>query len=74
MLSILRLHDTLYLQGKCKAETIFLEKKIPIERIINMRPNRVDKLISFIPWFVIGFIAFTFLTFLVVKLIMRFKN
>ena len=55
--SILRLHDTLYVQGKCKADTIFFEKKIPFEKIVIVKPDRVDQLISRIPWVVVGLIS-----------------
>ena len=68
--SILRLHDTLYLQGKCKADTIFLEKKIPVEKIVIVKPDRVDGIISRIPWLVVGLIS---LILLVLFLIIRFK-
>jgi len=68
--SVLRLHDTLYLQGKCEADTIFVDKKIPIERIITVKPDRVDQLISRIPWLVVGLIS---IILLILFLIIRFK-
>ena len=55
--SVLRLHDTLYLQGKCKTDTIFLEKKVPFEKIVIVKPDRFDSIISKIPWLVSGLIA-----------------
>ena len=68
--SVLRLHDTLYLQGKCEADTIFVDRKIPVERIITMKPDRVDQLISRIPWLVVGLIS---IILLILFLIIRFK-
>ena len=68
--SVLRLHDTLYLQGACEADTIFVDRKIPVERIITMKPDRVDQLISRIPWLVVGLIS---IILLVLFLIIRFK-
>ena len=68
--SVLRLRDTLYLQGKCEADTIFVDRKIPVERIINLKPDRVDQLISRIPWLVVGLIS---IILLILFLILRFK-
>jgi len=68
--SILRLHDTLYLQGKCEADTIFIDRKIPVERIITVKPDRVGQLISRIPWLVVGLIS---IILLILFLIIRFK-
>ena len=68
--SVLRLHDTLYLQGACEADTIFVDRKIPIERIITVKPDRVDLLISRIPWLVVGLIS---IILLILFLIIRFR-
>ncbi|MBC8456532.1 MAG: hypothetical protein H8D67_00875 [Deltaproteobacteria bacterium] len=68
--SILRLHDTLYLQGKCKADTIFLEKKIPVEKIITVKPDRFNQLISRLPWLIVGLIA---VVLLIIFLFIRFR-
>ncbi|TRZ49289.1 hypothetical protein D4S03_08490 [bacterium] len=69
--SVLRLHDTLYLQGKCKADTVIIEKKVPVETIVTVKPDRVDKLITRLPWLVISFIA---LVLLVLFLLQSFKR
>jgi len=68
--SVLRLHDTLYLHGICEADTIFVDRKIPVERIITVKPDRVNQLISRIPWLVVGLIS---IILLVLFLIIRFK-
>jgi len=68
--SVLRLRDTLYLQGECKADTVFLEKKIPVERIINVKPDRINQLISRIPGVVIGLVIII-LIFIFLKSIFR---
>jgi len=49
-MSLLRLHDTLYLQGKCDPDTIIVEKKIPVERITSVKSSRIDKIIALLPW------------------------
>jgi len=56
-LSLVRLHDTLYLHGKCEADTIFYEKKVPVEKIIvknEPQTTKLTKLSTLIPWLVIG--------------------
>jgi len=68
--SVLRLQDTLYLQGKCEADTIFVDRKIPVERIITVKPDRFGQLISRIPWLVIGLIS---IILLILFLIIRFR-
>ena len=55
--SLQRLLDTIYLQGKCKADTIFLEHQIPVEKIKLVEQDKLDQLISQIPWIVAGVIA-----------------
>jgi hypothetical protein len=60
-LSLVRLHDTLYLQGKCETDTIFYEKTIPVDKIIvknNPQPSFITTLSTLIPWFVIGLALF----------------
>jgi len=31
---IRKLHDTMFIRGKCKADTIVVQKKIPVEKIV----------------------------------------
>ena len=55
--AIHRLHDTLFVRGKCKADTIYIDRQFPVEKIKIVRPAKLDNLISAIPWLVSGFIA-----------------
>lgn len=55
--SIQKIHDTLRIRGKCKADTIFISHRIPVEKIKVLKPDKLDNLISSIPWIVSGFIA-----------------
>ncbi len=55
--SLQRLLDTIYLQGRCKADTIYLEHQIPVEKIKLVKQDKLDKLISQIPWITVGIIA-----------------
>ncbi len=65
-----RLLDTIYLQGKCKADTIYLEHQIPVEKIKLVKKDKLDQLISQIPWIAAGIIV---LILLVIVLLIRFK-
>ena len=67
--SLQRLLDTIYLQGRCKADTIYLEHQVPVEIIKLVKQDKIDKLISQIPWIVAGIIAVSLLIiFLVIRL------
>jgi len=55
--AIHRLHDTLFIRGKCKADTIYINRRFPVEKIKIVRPDKLDNLISAIPWLVSGFIG-----------------
>ena len=57
---------TLYVKGKCKADTIYRTHRVTVEKIRIMKPNRLDALIAKIPWLVVGLIAILALTGLVV--------
>lgn len=62
-----RIHDTLYVRGKCKADTIIIHRTIPVEKIKILKPDKLDQLISKIPWIVSGLISlfiFTIIVFL----------
>jgi len=49
-----KIHDTLYLTGKCKGDTVYRIRKIPVERIKIVKPDYLDNFISKLPWIVIG--------------------
>ena len=55
--SLQRLLDTIYLQGKCRADTIYIEHQIPVEKIKLVKQDKLDQLISQIPWIAVGVIA-----------------
>jgi hypothetical protein len=68
-ITLKRVHDTLYIQGKCKGDTIFIERKIPVEKIKLVKSDKLDNLITRLPWLITGFISLIILTiFLVHKL------
>ncbi len=55
--SMIAKNETLYVQGKCKPDTIFTIHKIPVEKIRLVKPNTLDALIPRIPWIVLGLIT-----------------
>ncbi len=52
-----RIHDTLFLTGKCKGDTVYINRKIPVEKIKIVKVDKIDNLISKLPWIVIGLIC-----------------
>jgi len=52
-----RIHDTLFLTGKCKGDTVYITRKIPVEKIKIVKPDYLDDFISKLPWIVIGLIC-----------------
>ena len=52
-----RIHDTLYVRGKCKADTIIIHRSIPVEKIKIVKSDKLDQLISKIPWIISGLIG-----------------
>ena len=64
-----RVHDSIYLQGECLGDTVYIDRKIPVEKIKLVKPDKVDNLISRIPWLISGLIAIVILViFLVTKI------
>lgn len=51
-----RIHDTLYIRGKCNADTIIIHRTVPVEKIKIVKPDKLDQLISKIPWLISGLI------------------
>ncbi|MCK9422085.1 MAG: hypothetical protein M0Q38_05770 [Bacteroidales bacterium] len=39
-------HDTLFVKGKCKADTVYRTYRIPVTRIKWVKPDRIDLLLS----------------------------
>ena len=66
---IMKHHDTLYLKGKCKSDTVIKTRVIPVVRIRYMKSGHEMTLIGKIPWLVTGFI---FLCILVIVLVLKF--
>ncbi len=52
-----RIHDTLFLTGQCKGDTVYITRKIPVEKIKIVKADKIDNLISKLPWIVIGLIC-----------------
>ena len=63
--------DSLFIRGKCKGDTIYLDRKILVEKIKMIASDKMDHLISKIPWLVSGLIV---LTVLVIFLIRKFHG
>jgi hypothetical protein len=51
-----RIHDTLYIRGKCKADTVIIHRTVPVEKIKIVKPDKLDQLISKIHWIISGLI------------------
>jgi len=62
-----RIHDTLYIRGKCKADTIIIHRSIPVEKIKVVKPDKLDNLIAAIPWLISGFITFVVFGFFLLR-------
>ena len=58
-----RIHDTLYIRGKCKADTVIINRTIPVEKIKIVKPDKLDNLIAAIPWLISGLITIVVLGF-----------
>ena len=56
-----KIHDTLFLPGKCKGDTVYINRKIPVEKIKIVKPDYLDNFISKLPWIVIGLICLVLL-------------
>jgi hypothetical protein len=69
-ITLTRIHDTLYIRGKCKADTVIIHRSIPVEKIQIVKPDKLDQLISKIPWLISGLI---FIILLVALLVFKFK-
>ena len=52
-----KIHDTLFLTGKCKGDTVYITRKIPVEKIKIVKPDKLDNFISKLPWIVMGLIS-----------------
>ncbi|MEI6174933.1 MAG: hypothetical protein WCR01_14375 [Bacteroidota bacterium] len=49
--------NTLFVKGKCKADTVYRTHRITVERIKVIKPDRLDAFIAKIPWLVVGLIV-----------------
>jgi len=66
-----KVHDTLFIRGKCKPDTVVIRRNIPVKRIQQVRQSANTELFSRIPWLVTGLIALIVLT---ITLILKFKQ
>ena len=52
---LFRHRDTLYLKSECKADTIFRDRMIAVEKIKMIKPDTAEKLRwKLLPWLVLG--------------------
>jgi len=65
-----RVLDTIYLQGSCNADTIYLEHQVPVEKIKLVKQDRLDQIISQVPWIASGIIA---VALLIIVLLIRLR-
>lgn len=49
---IVRINDTLHVQGGCKSDTLYIERKIPVDRIVN-KIDYWSGIIVFLKWLVV---------------------
>ena len=70
-IQVLKMHDTLYLSGKCKSDTIIKTLFKPVERIKMIKSNTVDALIKKLPWIVIALIV---IAGLIIYLVSKFSR
>jgi hypothetical protein len=56
-LELVRLHDTLFVSGNCKSDTIIHTLEVPVEKIRLVKPDKAALLIGKIPWIMAGLIA-----------------
>lgn len=49
---IVRINDTLHVQGGCKTDTLIVERKIPIDRIVN-KIDYWSGIVVFMKWLVV---------------------
>ena len=54
---LLTRHDTLFVQGKCKADTIIKIFRVPVEKIRLVKPDRTTAFLGKLPWIVVGLIV-----------------
>ncbi|MEI7983470.1 MAG: hypothetical protein WCI71_17600 [Bacteroidota bacterium] len=66
-ITINRIHDTLYIRGKCKADTVIIRRTIPVEMIKIVKPDKLDNLIAAIPWLISGLITFVVFGFFLLR-------
>lgn len=53
-----KIHDTLFLTGKCKSDTVYITRKILIEKIKTVKPSYINYLFNIVRWLVIFGILF----------------
>jgi hypothetical protein len=60
-ITLKRVHDTLFIQGECKGDTIYIEHRVPVEKVKFVKPDKFDTLIAKLPWLIAGLIALVIL-------------
>jgi len=66
--------ETLYVKGKCGADTIIRTRRVMVEKIRVIKPDRLDALIAKIPWLVTGLITITIIAGFLIYRIRRIKS
>ena len=61
-LKLIKVHDSVYIDAKCDADTIYYTKEIPVERLIYKNyPNSIQKIIDYWYLFLLGVLTFLYL-------------
>ena len=66
---VMKHHDTLYIHGKCKSDTVFKIREIHMVKVRFIKPDNVSGFIGKIPWLAAGFIS---LCILIIILVYKF--
>jgi len=65
---VMKMHDTLYISGNCKSDTIYKTIKVPVMKVKIIKPDKIDALIDKLPWIVIaGIMLILLIIFLVLR-------
>jgi hypothetical protein len=56
-MAVSRIADTIYVTGRCKADTVVITRRMAVERIRLVKPDNKAALIAKLPWIIGGIMA-----------------
>jgi hypothetical protein len=68
-IEVRKVHDTLYIRGECKADTVYRTLRMPVDRIKLVKEDKSALLIRRIPWLAV---AVTVIAGLIIFLVQHF--